>query len=358
MNTSVRGIQLGVEQIPNGEDKAIEKIKESERRLLQIRIDHERLPTSGKPVPRGQHPKHHGCVMAEFVVVDDLSDELRFGVFQEPGKRFAAWIRVSNARVEDDRHSGGHGMAIKLMGVAGEKLLEGEEHEQTQDFLLLDSPVFFIKNAVEYAAFEAARVKMESTESMFGKFSMAAYFLTHLDELRILKSIENNVSSNPLETRYWSTTAYKLGAGAVKYFAKPVISGPPISAPAPSPDQLREAMKLNLQTRDADFQFFVQRQVDPDKTPIEDPTHEWNERDAPFEKVATIHIPRQTFDSPEQMEFCQNLSFNPWHSLPDHKPLGGINRVRKVVYLALSDMRHELNHVPRREPTPQTSPDR
>ena len=201
--------------------------------------------------------------------------ELRFGVFREPGKRFPAVIRFSNARVEDDQHPGGHGMAVKLMDVPGLKLLEGEEHEQTQDFILLDRPVFFIKNAIEYASFEAARVKMESTESWLGKLSIGAYFLTHLGELRILQKIESNVSSNPLENQYWSTTPYKLGAGTVKYFAKPVLHVPPIVAPEPSRDQLREAMKTNLHTRDASFEFLVQHQVDIHKTPIEDPTHEW-----------------------------------------------------------------------------------
>jgi hypothetical protein len=356
MSTSVSEKQLGVERAPDGEAEAIKKIIKSEQQLLQLRIDHEHLPSPGKPVPRAQHPKHHGCVTADFVVADDVPEELRFGVFSEPGKRFHAVIRYSNARVEDDRDTGGHGMAIKLMGVPGLKLLEGEEHELTQDFILLDSPVFFIKNAIEYASFEAARVRMERNDSMFGKISIVVYFLTHLAERQILKKIESNVSTNPLETQYWSAVPYKLGETGVKYMAKPVPDGPPIVAPAPSVDQLREAMKLHLQTRDASFDFFVQRQVDDHNTPIEDPTHEWAEENAPFVKVATIHILRQDFDNPPRMEFCQNLAFNPWHSLPDHKPLGGINRVRKDVYVAISEMRHKLNKVPRQEPTPETVP--
>ncbi len=261
MNSPASENQLGLEQIPEGEGHAIEKIIEFERQLLQLRIDHEHLPGPGKPVRRGQHPKHHGCVTADFVVADAIPDELRCGVFREPGKRFPALIRFSNARVEDDQHPGGHGMAVKLMDVPGLKLLEGEEDEQTQDFMLLDSPVFFIKNPIEYARFEAARVKMERTESWLGKLSIGAYFLTHLGELKILQQIEGNVASNPLETQYWSTTPYKLGGCAVKYLAKPVINGPPIAAPAPSRDQLREAMKTNLQTRDASFEFCVQHRL-------------------------------------------------------------------------------------------------
>ena len=67
--------------------------------------------------------------------------------------------------------------------------------------------------------------------------------------------------------------------------------------------------------------------------------------------VASITIPAQSFDSPEQDAFCENLSFTPWHCIDAHRPLGGINRVRRVVYEAISRLRHDLNAAPRREPT-------
>jgi hypothetical protein len=101
----------------------------------------------------------------------------------------------------------------------------------------------------------------------------------------------------------------------------------------------------------------VQLQTDPVRMPIEDPTIDWDESLSPYRKVATLKIPPQTFDSPEQMEFCENLSYTPWHSIPEHKPLGGINRVRKVVYESMANLRHDLNDVPRREPTVEEFPD-
>ena len=85
--------------------------------------------------------------------------------------------------------------------------------------------------------------------------------------------------------------------------------------------------------------------------PIEDPTIEWSEKDAPFIPVARITIPAQAFTSPEQLAFCENLSFTPWHAIPEHRPLGGINRVRKTVYDTISRVRHELNGDKRLEPT-------
>ena len=331
-----------LEQIPDGEEEAIKRVIDLELQILQKSNGQKR------PVPRAQHPKHHGCVRAEFVVANDLPTEFQFGVFSEAGKTFPAWIRFSNARKHDDQEPGGHGMAVKLMGVTGEKLLAGQQNEKTQDFLLLDSPIFFIKDAVQFAEFDAAVLKSEV--SWFGKLSVLEYFAKHPREFLILHRIENNQSSNPLETSYWSATPYKLGSGAVKYLVKPHLDGPPIVAPAPSRDQLRAAMKLNLETRDAYFDFCVQPQLDPSEQPVEDASHLWQ---TPAQTIATIHIPCQSFDTPAQMEFCENLSFSPWHSLREHRPLGSLNRLRKATYLALSNFRHEQNHVPSIEPTPE-----
>jgi len=72
---------------------------------------------------------------------------------------------------------------------------------------------------------------------------------------------------------------------------------------------------------------------------------------SPFVKVATVHIPPQNFDTPAQNEYGDNLSFNPWHCLPVHRPLGGINRARKIIYETMSKYRHARNSAPRDEPT-------
>ena len=56
----------------------------------------------------------------------------------------------------DDRKGDIHGMAIKLVGVAGEKLLEAEKAEQTQDFVPADHPVFFIRDLADYVPFSEA----------------------------------------------------------------------------------------------------------------------------------------------------------------------------------------------------------
>ena len=62
-------------------------------------------------------------------------------------------------------------------------------------------------------------------------------------------------------------------------------------------------------------------------------------------KLATISIYPQKFDSPEQMRFVENLSWSPWNCLPEHEPLGGINRARRRVYGESRELRFKTNSV-------------
>src|SRR5439155_9121585 len=100
---------------------------------------------------RDAHAKHHGCVRAEFIVEPDLPANLRVGVFQAP-RAYAAWIRYSNSdgRPQPDKQRDIRGMAVKLLGVEGEKILEDEKHAPTQDFLRISHPVFVTKDLAQF----------------------------------------------------------------------------------------------------------------------------------------------------------------------------------------------------------------
>ncbi len=159
--------------------------------------------------------------------------------------------------------------------------------------------------------------------------------------------------TNPLYTRYWSMVPYQLGLGndrkAVKYSVRSCSMQPNNLPKNPSHDFLREALKNTLQSTDACMEFLIQPRTS-NQMLVEDSMTEWDEKAAPFYQVATIHIPKQNFDTPEQNKFCENLSFTPWHALPEHKPLGAVNRMRKVIYENISRVRHDMNSAPRQEP--------
>src|ERR1019366_5884373 len=132
------------------------------------------------------------------------------------------------------------------------------------------------------------------------------------------------------DIRYWSLTSFLLGdAGPVKYSARPCAAAPLEKPDKKNPNFLRDAMAARLKDGSACFEFLVQLRTDPAHEPVEDPTVKWSQKKSPFTQVATIDIPSQRFDSPQQQKFCENISMNPWHSVPEQRPLGGINRVRK-----------------------------
>ena len=101
------------------------------------------FPEGKRPVLRDAHPKAHGLVSAQFIVLDGLPDELRHGVFKTP-RTYNALIRFSagNVEVQKDTVPQAAGMAIKLLGVDGEKLLEDEKDAKTQDFIMINAPIF------------------------------------------------------------------------------------------------------------------------------------------------------------------------------------------------------------------------
>ena len=64
-----------------------------------------------------------------------------------------------------------------------------------------------------------------------------------------------------------------------------------------------------------------------------------------------VRIPKQTFDSQAQLDFARVLTYNPWHSIAEHRPLGNQSRARKRMYSELARLRQEMNKVEHYEPT-------
>ncbi len=304
-------------------------------------------PGSG-PLHRDAHPKSHGCVFAKFIVPADLPAYLRVGLFAMP-RTYYAWIRYSNGAPSEapDSRPDVRGMAIKVMGVPGIKLLEDELQATTQDFVVCNHHSFFVKDAADYVSFVSNFMNGKPLSFIFPELNPLKWRLREVWNLAngLLKSIPS-----PTEIRYWSQTPYLFGHTPVKYSVVP-CSVPKVPALPKSDNRLRKTLVAQLATGDVELDFMVQLQGSPLTMPIEDPRIRWSESKSPFVKVAKIVIEAQEFDTPERREFDENLSFTPWHALPEHEPLGGINRARRAVYQAISRLRHETNGVARVEPT-------
>jgi catalase len=327
---------LAAEYPPPGENEQISDLAERlKAKIIADNID--------GIMRRDAHPKMHGVVKAEFIVDAGLPAELRVGLFGQPGV-YQAWIRFSNQNgtIQPDIKGDIRGMAIKVMGVHGEKILPDPALARTQDFILISTDVFVTADVAQFDGLIRALTG--------NLLSIAWFFLAHLRALwNLYKSMI--AFANPLQIRYFSTTPYRFGeVAAVKYSARPSVAILDEIPQSPSDDFLREAMVTQLVNEGVGFDFMVQFQTDADAMPIEDPGKAWPEAISPFCKVATIRIAKQEFDSLQQRQFGENLSFSPWHALPDHRPLGGINRARKIVYETISAFRHSRNMIAPHEP--------
>ena len=94
---------------------------------------------------RGQHGRMHGCVRGTFEVLDNIPTKYKVGIFATPAT-YQAVIRFSSGPQAKDTIPGAQGMAIKLVGVPGRKILEAEADAVTHDFILIDFPVFFVRD--------------------------------------------------------------------------------------------------------------------------------------------------------------------------------------------------------------------
>ena len=334
-------LELGREYLLPNEDFIIQKmVDELKDEMKRHYID------EGKFMPRQVHTKMHGCVKGIFKVEPNLDPKLKVGIFKEE-KDFNCWIRFSNSKLppKPDKKKDIRGIAIKLMNVPGEKILNEKRDAKTQDFLLMNTETFFSKNIIEFAPLLHAAIMKKSFKRIL---LLASFIITHLKLVgRLRKS--NVKCENPLDMSYWSTQPFRFGKSdqAVKYFLKPSEDNVLVNENLEEDDYLRINLSQTLNDHSAEFDFFVQFQTDPYEMPIEDPTVPWQSE---YQKVATLIIPAQQFDSIKQMGFGEDLSFNAWHALPEHRPLGNFNRARKLAYVAMSKFRHEYNDRPDIEP--------
>lgn len=270
-----------------------------------------------------------GCVEAEFTVATGLADGLKVGLFQQP-RSYSAWIRFANATSASDREKDVRGMSIKVRDVSGQTLTPDLDE---QDFILNSHPVMMVPGTREFLEL------LRANEA--GGFRRLAYFLSHPRALRIGAASRSNPTCH-LDLTYWSTTPYLFGPGrAVKYIMTP---SSPRRSPRPSAltaTYLRDAMRTRLTEADASFDFMVQLQTDSRRMPIEDASVEWRTSDSPHVPVASIRIPRQAIDDPASEARCEQLAFNPWHCLAEHRPLGNMNRARREIYAAMASFRAE-----------------
>lgn len=377
---------VSIENIPNAEASDIDKTTALTTRLQNLRAKND-ASQHGQTL-RGVHAKSHGCLRASFAVGRDIAPELKVGLFEQSGKTYKSWIRFSNAAVlrQDDmkandkgvRQNGSRGMAIKILDVPG-KMLETSSGRQDQDFLMINTPEFAFVNVRDYLRLNSLLER--SPKGDVAKPYFIPAILARLGEPKdgepvddtklrtflqtivkkdpllralsaedikgtlasagVLKKISDEWVANPTEVQYFGAAPFLFGPGKVMKFsvapckATARVKLDKITPDSPSKDYLREAL---AKTAEADhnlcFDFKVQvREADSTDLNIENATTTWPDEGAGYINVAriTVELP-QSPHTTEAIKYCEKLAFSPWHSLAAHRPLGGINRVRRKVY--------------------------
>ena len=312
---------------------------------------------------RGVHAKSHGLLTGQVRVLDNLPPVLAQGLFSKGGS-YPAVLRLSTVPgdVLDDKVSTPRALAIKLIGVEGDRL-PGSEGDTTQDFVMVNGPAFgapdakhFLKNLKLLAS------TTDKGESLKKAFSALARGTEKVIEAFGGKSgtviaMGGHPETNILGETFYSQVPSLYGPYVAKFSIAPVspalkaLSGAPVDL-HDKPYGIRDAVNAYFAQNDALWELRVQLCTDIDAMPIEDASVPWPEDKSPFITVAQISVPRQVaWSEARSAAIDDGMAFSPWHGLAAHRPIGSIMRVRRVVYDTMSKIRARQNQVSIAEPT-------
>ncbi len=307
------------------------------------------------------HVKIHGCATGEFRVLPNLPAELAQGLFAQE-RTYSAAVRFSNSanQPQADFVPDGRGMAIKVSNVEGQQVLSGTSNIGTQDFVMVNHPVFFAGNVKDFVQFEQvlAAAKDDKLKTLNAAFTGGDWnpLNWHWREALTAVQIAGHLPAHPASNTYFSMAPIRFGEYVAKYRAKPAGDLPGsfvdlATRLGKNADALRLMLEETLRTQQLLFEFQVQLRTVAQTMPVEDASVEWPETASPYRTVALFLIPRQEIHTEQQKAICQQLSFNVWHALEDHRPLGGINRLRREAYpISAAWRRQETEILAKRTP--------
>jgi choline dehydrogenase len=309
---------------------------------------------------RDTHPKANACVKANVTINPNLPPALKIGFLKgKPNgdQTYKAWIRFSNAadHITGDPENDFRGMAIKMFGVSGERLPVPGDESDTQDLLFIANNAFFAGSPQHFHDFFAACVKGGGSCDPMQNPYVVWHLLTHPHGAYNLLTGRRAYPSIA-DIKWFSVAPFDLGDDdhVIKYSAFPAEQQAQYSAPGQTPYYLQQRLENLLDPANSNhlrLNLQIQMRADPATEPIENTLVPWSEATSPWQKIAVIDIYPQIFASTAQQEFCERLTFNPWHGLKAHLPRGGINRARRDVMHAMQDVRLDANHSERFGPS-------
>ncbi|AWN47481.1 catalase [Methylobacterium terrae] len=325
------------------------------------RIQETTLADYGHAV-RGVHAKSHGLLTGRLTVLPDLSPPLAQGAFARPGT-YDVVLRLSTnpGDILDDSVSTPRGLALKVIGVEGERL-PGAGGD-SQDFVMANAPTFTAPDARAFLRSLKLLAATTDTPQVFKKvFSAALRGLESAVEAVGGKSptligLGGHPETHILGETFYSQVPLRWGDYVAKVAVAPVSPALTALTNAPldvdgRPNGLREAVSEFFTAHEAVWELRVQLLTDREAMPVEDASKPWPEEASPYLPVARITAAPQASWSDEKVRALDDgLAFSPWHGIEAHRPLGSVMRARRAVYPRSAGFRAEHNGCPIHEPT-------
>ncbi|QWT22537.1 catalase family protein [Bacillus sp. NP157] len=346
-----------LEHVTAEESETVEQLIETLTGINQTTLEH-----SGHAM-RSVHAKSHALLTGELHIPGDLPRELAQGIFATPGTH-AVVVRLSTVPgdILDDSVSTPRGMALKIIGVDGDRL-PGSEGATTQDFVMVNGPAFGAADAKKFLS--SLKLTAATTDRAEGAKKALSAVLRGTERVieafggksTTLLALGGQPETNPLGDTYFSQVPLRYGEYVVKVSVAP--RSPNLTALTDAslnvngkPNGLRDAMVEFFATQGGEWDLRVQFCTDLESMPIEDASVAWPEEKSPYLEVARLVIPPQVaWDEARRVAIDDGLAFSPWHGITAHRPLGSVMRARRLAYKVMAKFRAHHNKVDLKEPT-------
>jgi hypothetical protein len=347
----------GVEETQPNEEQLGDETVASMARMARMMFEKNRHAI------RDAHAKSHGILRGELHVYPNLPEHLAQGMFKEPNV-YPVIIRLSTSpgAIEPDSQPAVKGLALKIIGVPGQKFLPAEADAVTQDFLMVNDTIIPTGDVKTYHDMQMRIEKLahgpEIVQTIVNEVGVLAD--KALEALGTKKEVKMVVQAHPnnhiLGETYTTLGALRYGDYVAKVGLAPLsdnvkaLAGQEVDLKEPG--AYRDLVVDFFRTQGAEYELRAQLCTNLKTMPVEDAAIDWPQDQSPYQTLGKIVLPAQDAFSPARRVYADDvLSFNPFHCLPEHRPLGSINRVRIKAYESSAAYRHTTNAQPRTEPT-------
>lgn len=353
---------------PLAYDPAYEKPEPDEAETIQGLLDAMRkvrettFEDTGHAM-RSVHVKSHGLLKGELHVLEDLPETLKQGMFAQAGT-YPLLMRLSSSPSDmlTDKISTPRGCALKILQVPGARL-PGAEGASTQDFVMVNAdPAFQVSNLKHFlSTFKPLAATVDKAEGAKVVVSTVLKGIEKAIEAvggssSLIKNMGGEPEHHILGETFFTQVPSLFGRYMAKFSLAPVSAELKALTDAPleigdNPFALREAVLDFFRRHGGEWELRAQLCTDLSSMPIEDASVLWPESSSPYAAVARIVIPpQQAWSNDRARSMEDGMAFSPWHGIAAHRPIGSINRGRKIAYELSSKFRAQRSGVPMKEP--------